>query len=104
MKCSSTHLGSLVSALAMTMLTVPVALAADAPAKAASPPCVDGNPCAAKKRASKTDNPCAAKKRTGNTDNPCAAKLKCVSKDDTNSPAGTSRKRSPDNPCAGKTR
>jgi hypothetical protein len=89
MKASRKNMGSLVSALAMSLVTVPVAnvaLAADAPAKAASP-CAGGNPCAASKRRSRSANPCAG--------NPCAG----------NPCAGKSRRRSGgDNPCAGKSR
>jgi len=100
LKNSRKHLGSLVSALAMTLLTVPVApqaLAADAPAKTAAP-CAAGNPCAATKRRNRSDNPCAG--------NPCAGSRKRSGGDESNNPcAGKSRRRSGgDNPCAGKTR
>lgn len=100
MKSSRKNMGSLVSALAMTLLTVPVApvaLAAEAPAKAAAP-CAGGNPCAAsKRRRSGGDNPCAG--------NPCAARRKRSDADESNPCAGKSRRRSgSDNPCAGKSR
>lgn len=99
MKNSRKHLGSLVSALAMALLTVPVApqaLAADVPAKAATP-CASGNPCAATKRRSRSDNPCAG--------SPCAGSRKRSAGDEANPCAGKLRRRSGgDNLCAGKTR
>jgi hypothetical protein len=99
MQGSRKNVGSLVSALAMTLLTVPaatVAVAADAPAKAASP-CAGGNPCAASKRRSRADNPCSG--------NPCAGSRKRGAADESNPCAGKSRRRSGgDNPCAGKSR
>ena len=98
MKSSRSNLGSLVSALAMTLLTVPaapLAWAADAPAKTAAP-CAAGNPCAAGKRRSRSDNPCAG--------NPCAGSRKRSQGDDANPCAGAKRRSRADNPCAGKSR
>lgn len=99
MKNSRSNLGSLVSALAMALVTVPaapVAFAADAPAKTAAP-CAGGNPCAgAKRRRSGGDNPCAG--------NPCAGSRKRAAGDDANPCAGAKRRSRSDNPCAGKSR
>ncbi len=64
MKRSRNALAPLVSALAMTLLTVPaaaVAQTAETPARAANP-CA-GNPCAGAKRRSRSENPCAGKSR-----------------------------------------
>lgn len=83
MKRTRNNLAPLVSALAMTLLSVPVASVAQpaqVPARAANP-CA-GNPCAGAKRRSRADNPCAG--------NPCAGKSR--------------RRAGSENPCAGKSR
>jgi len=99
MERSGKKISALVSALAMALLTVPMAgaaIAADAPSKAASAPCSGGNPCSGKKRERKSENPCAG--------NPCAGKRKCAKSDSDNPCAGSRCKKATENPCAGKAR
>ena len=103
MKHSRNNIGSLVSALAMTLLAVPaapLALAADTQQKPAAPCAGGSKPCAAGKRRSRADKPCAG--------NPCAGRRKRGDADEANPCAGKSRRRSTgsagDKPCAGKSR
>jgi hypothetical protein len=80
MKPVRKNTASLAAALAIALLTLPVApaaSAADVPVKQASAPC-SGNPCGGKRKCPKTDsdNPCAGAKCKKNNDNPCAGKSK----------------------------
>jgi hypothetical protein len=80
MKPARKNTASLAAALAVALLSLPVALAASAaepPAKQACAPSA-GNPCGGKRKCAKSDsdNPCAGAKCKRNNDNPCAGKTK----------------------------